>query len=88
MDDIVIRKIAKKHGKSPAQILIRFQIQRNLIVIPKSVNPSRIRENIQVFDFELTEKDMEELLSLDKNLRLATFPSTENHKDYPFHIEY
>lgn len=88
MDDIVVRKIAKKHGKSPAQILIRFQIQRNLIVIPKSVTPSRIRENIQVFDFELTEKDMEELLSLDKNLRLATFPTTEDHKDYPFHIEY
>ncbi|XP_031214583.1 1,5-anhydro-D-fructose reductase isoform X2 [Mastomys coucha] len=88
MDDIIIRRIAKKHGKSPAQILIRFQIQRNLIVIPKSVTPSRIRENIQVFDFELTEKDMEELLSLDKNLRLATFPTTENHKDYPFHIEY
>ncbi|KAH0510892.1 1,5-anhydro-D-fructose reductase [Microtus ochrogaster] len=88
LDDIVVRKIAKKHAKSSAQILIRFQIQRNVIVIPKSVTPSRIKENIQVFDFELTEKDMEELLSLDKNLRLATLPSTENHKDYPFHIEY
>ncbi|XP_005071812.1 1,5-anhydro-D-fructose reductase isoform X2 [Mesocricetus auratus] len=88
LDDSVVRKIAKKHGKSSAQILIRFQIQRNVIVIPKSVTPSRIRENFQVFDFELTKKDMEELLSLDKNLRLATFPSTENHKDYPFHIEY
>ncbi|ERE78663.1 1,5-anhydro-D-fructose reductase isoform X2 [Cricetulus griseus] len=88
LDDIVIRKIAKKHGKSAAQIVIRFQIQRNVIVIPKSVTPSRIRENFQVFDFELTEKDMEELLSLDKNLRLATFPLTEHHKDYPFHIEY
>lgn len=88
LDDDVVQKIAKKHAKSSAQILIRFQIQRNVIVIPKSVTPSRIKENIQVFDFELTEKDMEELLSLDKNLRLATFPSTENHKDYPFHIEY
>ncbi|CAO2595153.1 1,5-anhydro-D-fructose reductase [Lemmus lemmus] len=88
LDDIVVKKIAKKHQKSSAQILIRFQIQRNVTVIPKSVTPSRIRENIQVFDFELTEKDMEELLSLDKKLRLATFPSTENHKDYPFHIEY
>uniref|UniRef100_A0A8C8UC27 Aldo-keto reductase family 1, member E1 n=1 Tax=Peromyscus maniculatus bairdii TaxID=230844 RepID=A0A8C8UC27_PERMB len=88
MDDLVVQKIAKKHRKSCAQILIRFQIQRNVIVIPKSVTPSRIRENIQVFDFKLTEKDMEELLSLNKNLRLATFPSTENHKDYPFHIKY
>ncbi|KAK7794965.1 hypothetical protein U0070_020364 [Myodes glareolus] len=88
LDDDVVQKIAKKHAKSPAQILIRFQIQRNVIVIPKSATPSRIRENIQVFDFELTEKDMEELLSLDKNLRLTTFAPTKNHKDYPFHIEY
>ncbi|KFO18949.1 1,5-anhydro-D-fructose reductase [Fukomys damarensis] len=88
MDDPVIERIAKEHSKSPAQILIRFQIQRNVIVIPKSVTPHRIQENIQVFDFELTEQDMNDIFSLDKNLRLATFPTTENHKDYPFHTEY
>ncbi|XP_023557743.1 1,5-anhydro-D-fructose reductase isoform X2 [Octodon degus] len=88
IDDPVIKRIAKKHGKSPAQILIRFQIQRNVIVIPKSVTPHRIQENIQVLDFELTEQDMNDIFSLEKNLRLATFPTTENHKDYPFHIEY
>ncbi|KAM5235386.1 1,5-anhydro-D-fructose reductase [Ctenodactylus gundi] len=88
MDDPVIGKIAKKHGKTSAQIVIRFQIQRNVIVIPKSVTPSHIQENIQVFDFELTEEDMNDIFSLDRNLRLATFPTTENHKDYPFHLEY
>ncbi|KAM6162501.1 LOW QUALITY PROTEIN: 1,5-anhydro-D-fructose reductase [Erethizon dorsatum] len=87
MDDPVIKRIAKEHGRSPAQILI-FQIQRNVIVIPKSVTPHRIQENIQVFDFELTEQDMNDIFSLEKNLRLATFPTTENHKDYPFHTEY
>ncbi|XP_039334791.1 1,5-anhydro-D-fructose reductase [Saimiri boliviensis] len=88
MDDPVIQRIAKEHNKSPAQILIRFQIQRNVIVIPKSITPSRIKENIQVFDFELTQHNMDSILSLDRNLRLATFPITKNHKDYPFHIEY
>ncbi|XP_073912848.1 1,5-anhydro-D-fructose reductase isoform X2 [Castor canadensis] len=88
LNDPMVQIIARKHNKSPAQILIRFHIQRNVIVIPKSVNPKRIQENIQVFDFELTEEDMDDLLILDRNLRLATFPTTEHHKDYPFHIEY
>ncbi|XP_055469177.1 1,5-anhydro-D-fructose reductase isoform X2 [Psammomys obesus] len=86
MDHPVIQKIAKKHGKSCAQILIRFLIQRNLIVIPKSVTPSRIRENIQVFDFELTEKDMEELFSLNKNFRLVTFPTKSQGLSFPHRV--
>ncbi|XP_048223469.1 1,5-anhydro-D-fructose reductase [Perognathus longimembris pacificus] len=88
LEDPVIQRIAAEHKKSPAQILIRFQIQRKVIVIPKSITPSRIRENFQVFDFELTEQDMNDLLALNKNLRLATLPTTKNHKDYPFYIEY
>uniref|UniRef100_A0A8C3YN86 1,5-anhydro-D-fructose reductase n=1 Tax=Catagonus wagneri TaxID=51154 RepID=A0A8C3YN86_9CETA len=76
MDDPVVQTIAQKHGRSAAQILIRFQIQRNVIVIPKSVNPKRILENFQgsVFDFELSEQDMTDLLGLDRNLRLSAFP--------------
>ncbi|XP_073085565.1 1,5-anhydro-D-fructose reductase isoform X2 [Manis javanica] len=88
MDDPMIQTIAQKYGKSAAQILIRFQIQRNVIVIPKSTTPARILENIQVFDFELSEQDVEDILSLNRNLRLATFPIAVNHKDYPFSIEY
>ncbi|XP_069846672.1 1,5-anhydro-D-fructose reductase isoform X1 [Dipodomys merriami] len=88
MEDPVIQRIAKKHKKSPSQILIRFQIQRKVIAIPKSVTPRHIQENIKVFDFELTEQDMNDLLDLNKNLRLATLPISKNHKDYPFHIEY
>ncbi|XP_047376668.1 1,5-anhydro-D-fructose reductase [Sciurus carolinensis] len=88
LNNPTIQRIAEHYGKSCAQILIRFQIQRNLIVIPKSTNPNRIQENIQVFDFELTEDHMDEIMSLDRHLRLVTFPTTENHKDYPFHIDF
>ncbi|VTJ74612.1 Hypothetical predicted protein [Marmota monax] len=88
LNNPTIRRIANHYNKSCAQILIRFQIQRNLIVIPKSTNPKRIQENIQVFDFELTENHMDEIMSLNRNLRLATFPTTESHKDYPFHIDF
>ncbi|XP_062036228.1 1,5-anhydro-D-fructose reductase [Lepus europaeus] len=88
MDDPVVQRIAQNHGKTPAQILLRFQIQRNVTVIPIALNPQHINENIQVFDFELKEEDMDDILGLDKNLRWVTFPTTENHKDYPFHAEY
>lgn len=84
MEDKVIQAIAKKHKKSAAQIMIRFQIQRDVVVIPKSVNPTRIVENFQVFDFKLSEEEMKALFKLNQNYRLATFPAAANHKDYPF----
>ncbi|XP_004416395.1 PREDICTED: 1,5-anhydro-D-fructose reductase-like isoform X2 [Odobenus rosmarus divergens] len=71
-----------------SQILLRFQIQRNVIVIPKSVTPKRILENIQVFDFELSEQDMNDILGLDRNFRMCRLPIAEHHKDYPFNIDY
>ena len=65
LSDPVIGRIAAKHGKSPAQAIIRWHLDNGLIVIPKSSNPARIRENIAVFDFKLDAEDLAALAALD-----------------------
>jgi 2,5-diketo-D-gluconate reductase A len=63
--DPVIGEIAKRHGKSPAQVIIRWHLDLGLVVIPKSVTPSRIVENFDVFDFALSEEDKAAIAGLD-----------------------
>ena len=65
----VIVAIAKKYGKTPAQILIRWSLQHDVVVIPKSIHEERIRENSQVFDFQLQPDDMKYLDSLNENFQ-------------------
>lgn len=61
----VIQKLAEKYGKNAGQIILRFEVQEGMIVLPKSTNPERIAGNIDIFDFELAESEMEELRGLD-----------------------
>ena len=57
--------LAEKYGKNAGQVILRFEVQDGLIVLPKSTNPERIAGNLDIFDFELTEAEMEELRALD-----------------------
>ncbi|MFV8052874.1 aldo/keto reductase [Mycobacterium sp. 48b] len=76
--DPVIAGIAERHGKTPAQVLIRWHIHLGNIVIPKSVNPERIVSNFDVFDFDLDETDMAAIASLNTDTRLGPDPRTFN----------
>ncbi|GLX47343.1 aldo/keto reductase [Streptomyces sp. MB22_4] len=68
--------IGQKHNRTPAQVVLRWHIQQGTIVIPKSVTPSRIKENIEVFDFSLDEEDLAAIGALNEDRRLGPDPAT------------
>lgn len=70
--------VAQKHGRTPAQVVLRWHLQTGNVVIPKSVTPSRIRENIDVFGFELDDEDMAAIAVLDEDRRLGPNPGEFN----------
>jgi 2,5-diketo-D-gluconate reductase A len=71
-----LRALADKHGKTPAQVVIRWHLQLGNVVIPKSKTPSRIRENIDVFDFQLDNDDMAAIADLETGVRTGGNPDT------------
>ncbi|MBT2409466.1 aldo/keto reductase [Streptomyces sp. ISL-12] len=70
--------IGRKHGRSPAQIVLRWHLQTGNVVIPKSVTPSRIKENIEVFDFSLDDEDLAAISALNEDRRVGPDPAAVN----------
>jgi len=97
LDEPAINALATKYNKSPAQIILRWQTQRGVVTIPKSVTESRIKENIQVFDFKLETEEMKSILELNKGWRYIVptitvdrkpVPRDAGHPHYPFNDPY
>jgi 2,5-diketo-D-gluconate reductase A len=78
IDDPVIAEVSAKHGKSPAQVMVRWSIQLGNIVLPKSVTPERIEQNIDVFDFQLDDADMAAIATLESGRRTGPNPDEFN----------
>ncbi|MCC9737657.1 aldo/keto reductase [Streptomyces sp. MNU89] len=78
LGDEAVTAIADRHGKSPAQVVLRWHLELGNIVIPKSVTPARIRQNLDVFDFALTDDEMAAIAGLDRDLRTGPHPDQFN----------
>lgn len=74
----VLRDIAMKHNKSLPQVVIRWHLQEGIIVFPKTTNAERLRENFDVFDFELSDEEIQSIASMDADMRVGTHPNDGN----------
>ena len=83
LEDETITQIAEKVGKTPAQVVLRWHVQRGYIIFPKSVTPSRIRENFELFDFEIESGDMDEITALDRGEDGRTGPNPDTFAYVP-----
>jgi len=75
MNNEVINSIAKKHSKTYAQVMLRWLIQKNVVILPKTITPIRLKENIDLFDFELDQDDLDKINDLDNNHRTCWDPT-------------
>ena len=80
LKDATVARLAKKHGRSPAQILLRWHVQHGLVAIPKSQDPERMRQNLAVFDFALDADDLAELALLDGDHRQGGDPDINDER--------
>ena len=81
VDEPLLINIGQKYQKSSSQVTLRWHVQKDLIVIPKSVNPLRIAENMQIFDFELTDTEMQQIDSLNEDFRTGPNPDNVYQKN-------
>ncbi|KAM3926623.1 aldo-keto reductase family 1 member C3-like [Leptodactylus fuscus] len=88
LEDPVLNAIAKNHNRTPAQVAMRHLLQRGIVVIAKSFNPGRIKQNFEIFDFELSEEEMKTLNGLNQNRRYVDISAFKDHPKYPLHEEF
>ncbi|XP_026002880.1 3-oxo-5-beta-steroid 4-dehydrogenase-like isoform X2 [Astatotilapia calliptera] len=88
LEDDLLVSIAKKYNKTTAQVCLRFNVQRGVVVIPKSFSPARIKENFEIFDFSLSDADMKAVEGLNKNIRFVELLMWSDHPEYPFHDDF
>ena len=80
LEESLIQQLASKYGKTPAQIVLRYDVQHGVVTIPKTMTPARMTENLTVFDFALTEEEMAQLDALNDGLRCGPDPEKFNFK--------
>lgn len=78
----ILKEIAEKYGKSPAQVILCWQLQRDTVVIPKSANVDRMKQNIDVFDFELSQEDMDEIKLLETGFKIIDHLTADIAKSF------
>ncbi|XP_050398277.1 aldo-keto reductase family 1 member A1 [Patella vulgata] len=83
LEEPLIKELADKYKKTAGQILLRYLTQRNILVIPKSANPTRIAQNIQIFDFYLSDSEIDQINGLNKDHRYFTMEVGIGHPEYP-----
>lgn len=88
LEDPVLGEVAAKYNRTPAEVAMRFVLQKGIVVLAKSFSTARLKQNLGVFDFELKPEDMKTLESLDKNLHYGPFKEMKQHPEYPFDDEY
>jgi len=84
LEEKIVLDIAGKHKKTPAQVVIRWAVQRGTVAIPKSTRLVRLEENFQVYDFQLSAADVSSIDGLDRNWRILTLDRDLDHPHYPF----
>jgi aldehyde reductase len=90
LEDEKLKQISAKYSKSVAQVIIKWQTQRGVAVIPKSVTKERIASNIDIFDFTLSDEEMKAINALNRDYRFVKFDSfgLDKHKEWPFRIDF
>ena len=78
----VFTELAQKYGKTNVQVILCWHIQEGTVIFPKSTNPQHIRDNFDIFDFELTGEEMERIRAIDKNMRFFTMPLEQQEAQF------